>query len=345
MTLCCTRVDGYLPADLYGDLSFYLFLSIAYTITGIGWVLLCYQHQHELINLQYWITIILVCAMLEASFIYEHYLMWNEYGTADVAKSLEVFGIMFGVLKRSISRVFVLMVAMGYGTVKPNLGEDTKKILCAGLFYAAVSFIYDISSSMSPTTHIAEPSDSSFMTLVVVGLAAVDSMFYIWTFAAVNELIITLTARKQTLKALLYTRFQMVLYVSCILSIVWLLYSTFFILNDSKDHNWEKRWAVDAMYEIIYLIIFLVMAVLWAPSKNSQRYAYSIELSSKKSDSDSDSDLDGEETGLMDTSESSDFHSNSAKSRQIIGDSMDAELNNEYGGELETKDEPELVVS
>ena len=269
--------------------------------------------------------------------------MWNEYGTADVAKSLEVFGILFGVLKRSISRVFVLMVAMGYGTVKPNLGEDTKKILAAGLFYAVTSFIYDISSSMSPTTHIAEPSDSSMMTLVVVGLAAVDSMFYIWTFAAVNELIITLTARKQKLKALLYTRFQMVLYVSCILSVVWLLYSTFFILNDSMDHNWEERWAVDAMYEIIYLIIFLVMAVLWAPSKNSQRYAYSIELSKRNdSDSDSDGELELDDgIGLIDTVDSG--TGTGGRSRQVVSDS-DADMDTEYGGQLQTSNEPTFVV-
>lgn len=33
--------DGYVPADLFGDLPFYLALSCAYVIIGVTWAILC----------------------------------------------------------------------------------------------------------------------------------------------------------------------------------------------------------------------------------------------------------------------------------------------------------------
>ena len=134
---------GYLPADLYGNLPFYVMLSEIYTIAGLCWLVLCYKYMDELINVQYWITLVLALGMLESLFLYDHFLCWNESGTADSAKGIEVIGILFGVFKRAISRVFILMVSMGYGTVKPSLGEDTKRILTLGCVYAIFSFIYD----------------------------------------------------------------------------------------------------------------------------------------------------------------------------------------------------------
>ena len=97
-----------------------------------------------------------------------------------------------------------------------------------------------------------------------------------------HELIITLTARKQHIKAKLYTNFQRILYILCFFSVAWALYSSAVILNDSRDRNWQLRWTVDAVYEFIYIVVFVCLGVLWAPSKNSQRYAYSIELSQMK---------------------------------------------------------------
>jgi hypothetical protein len=59
----------------------------------------------------------------------------------------------------------------------------------------------------------------------------------------------------------------------------WAIYGSALFLNESLNSNWRLKWTVDALWELIYFLIFVSIAVLWAPSKNSQRYAYSIELS------------------------------------------------------------------
>jgi len=338
---------GYVPADLYGDMPFYLSLSVAYTILGLFWASLCWTHKDELINMQYWIAIVLFLGMLEAGFLYDHFLTWNEQGTAGAAKGVEIMGIVFGVLKRSISRVFILMVSMGYGVVKPSLGEDTRRILMLGTLYAFFSFIYDVTSSISNTSHEFVSNDSDFSSLVVIGLAGCDAVFYIWTFSSINELVTNLEARKQQMKANLYYHFQRVLYGSFVLCVLWGLYSSVYILNDDRDNNWQERWAVDAMYEVIYFVIFLAMAVLWAPAKNSQRYAYSIELSGVGKDDDDEIEPDDDETGPIwsDSGSGSDSGSmtnrgNSPKRAAVLASNTDEDLDMEYGGSLRDSNDP-----
>ena len=109
-----------------------------------------------------------------------------------------------------------------------------------------------------------------------------DTFFYLMTLSSVNDMILKLRVRQQSMKARLYTHFQWVLYTSCVLCISWTVYVYIYIYNtDQPDSHWQQRWAVDAVYEGIYLALFVAMAFLWAPSKNSQRYAYSIELASR----------------------------------------------------------------
>lgn len=342
---------GYLPADLYGDMPFYMSLSVAYTILGLFWGSLCWTHQHELINMQYWIAIIVALGMLESAFLYDHFLTWNEQGTADAAKGIEIMGILFGVLKRAISRVFILMVSMGYGVVKPSLGEDTRRILMLGMAYAFFAFIYDVTSSISSTSHEFVADDTDFSGLVVIGLAACDAVFYIWTFSAINELIVNLEVRKQQTKVALYYRFRGVLVAAFVLCVLWGLYSSIYILNDDRDNNWQERWAVDAMYEVIYFVIFMAMAVLWAPAKNNQRYAYSIELSSVD-DKDDDDEIspDDEETGGSIWSNETESRARLMTSRgnspkrttasTIINGNTDEEMDMEYGGSLRDASDP-----
>ena len=160
---------GYLPADQYGNLPFYFILSIVYTTVGVAWLYLCVQHQSEIIPMQYWITLIIALGMLECAILYDHFLYWNEHGSADGAKGIELVGILFGVCKRTASRVFILMVALGYGVVKSSLGEDGKTIWVIGGCYALFSFIYDISSSTSPASHQVSPEDTDFSAVVVIG--------------------------------------------------------------------------------------------------------------------------------------------------------------------------------
>jgi hypothetical protein len=145
-------------------------------------------------------------------------------------------------------------------------------------------------------------------------LAAIDTTFYIWIMMSLNNILISLAARKQAAKYQLYQHFRLVLALSLLLSLGWAVYSVLVVFGDHVDKNWSERWTIDALWEVTYLVIFIAIAYLWAPSRNSQRYAYSVELASMEEDVEKDSNRDEE--------------------------AEDARQDQEYGGSLQDDDDP-----
>jgi hypothetical protein len=82
------------------------------------------------------------------------------------------------------------------------------------------------------------------------------------------------------------------------------------------------------LWELIYFVILVAIAVLWAPSKNSQRYAYSVELSQLDEDSEWQEVQHATATAIAD-----------AKAKAGDG-SDDQELDGEYGGKLHDEKDP-----
>ena len=267
---------GYLPADLFGNLPFYGMLSCAYVVIGIAWLSVCVLHSAELLPLQMWITAVLALGMIETTVLFMHYLTWNDYGSPSLFAS--TLSMIFGVTKRAASRVLVLMVSLGYGVVRPSLGDEMDKILYLGATYFLLSLVYTISAIMPSKRTAPNEPQADMQALIVMMLAGIDTTFYIWIMMSLNNILVSLAARRQTAKYTLYHHFRSVLGASLLLSFCWAMYSVFVIFGDHVDRNWEARWTIDALWEVTYLVIFVAIAYLWAPSKNSQRYAYSVEL-------------------------------------------------------------------
>lgn len=314
---------GYLPADLFGNLPFYGALSCAYSLVGVVWLIICALHSKELMPLQMWITAVLALGMLETTLLFAHFLNWNDMGTPSLP--VTVIGLIFGVSKRALSRVVVQFVALGYGIVRPSLGEDMNRVLLLGLAYFILSLIYTVATNLPAGSKYLSDPDYDFVSLVVFMLAGVDTTFYIWIISSINNLLVTLAARKQAAKYILYRNFRAILFVSIFFTCIWALYGSIIVLNNGSgdESNWQDRWTVDALWELTYFVIFVAISVMWAPSKNSQRYAYSTELSQLEDD------VEWAEAG--------------AREMKALakGESDDEEgVDREYGGRLHDEDDP-----
>jgi len=275
---------GYVPADEFGSMPFNLSLSLMYLIVGIAWGVLCFWFSDQLMPLQFWITGVMMVAMIETTMLYFHFIDWNENGIPTTA--VTVVALFFGALKRGVSRVLVMLVSLGYGVVRPSLGEEMNRVLYLGGSYFVLSFVYSLLTELTPSTHSVTESDYDAVSLIVFLLALVDTTFYVWIFTSINNLMTSLAARKQGVKYVLYRNFRTVLLFMLFFTCGWVAYSSVLFLNDSggANENWRMRWTIDALWELIYFVIFVSIAVLWAPSNNAQRYAYSIELTQLEDD-------------------------------------------------------------
>lgn len=270
--------------------------------------------------LQFWISGVMIIAMIETTMLYFHFIDWNENGVPTTA--ITIIAVFFGALKRALSRVLVMLVCLGYGVVRPSLGEEMHRVLYLGGSYFVLSFVYSLLVNLSPSTRSVADSDYDVVSLIVFLLALVDTTFYVWIFTSINNLITSLASRKQGVKYLLYRNFRTVLLVLLVFTCAWVLYSSALFLNDSggANRNWRMKWTIDALWELIYFVIFVAIAVLWAPSNNSQRYAYSIELSQLEDDEEFNSAGDNKVGG--------------------IDSQADDGLDDEYGGRLQDEKDP-----
>ena len=242
------------------------------------WLSVCYDSD-QLISIHYWISGVLALGMLETTVTFAHYLHWNDVGRPAI--SVAMTSLILGTSKRAISRIVVQLVSLGYGVVRPSVGEDMNRVLILGSSYLFLSLLYGFSTTSSTSNKVVDNSSAQLLTLIVLLLAAIDTTFYVWTLSSISNLLITLAARKQATKYLLYRNFRTVLLTSVFFTCVWAIYGSIFVYDTSYDSssNWEYKWTIDALWEITYFCVFVAIAFLWAPSSNSQKYAYSIELS------------------------------------------------------------------
>lgn len=228
--------------------------------------------------------------------------------------TINLFSVIFGTIKRALSRMLVQFISLGYGIVRPSIGEDYNRVLSLGGMYCVLSLIYSIASSLPQSSKAIErESEIDFLSGIVLLLAAIDTTFYVWIFTSLSNLVTSLAARKQGAKYILYRDFRTVLYVSLFFTIIWGLYRSLIMYGDNIE-SWQYQWTVDALWELMYFVVFVAIAYLWAPSKNSLRYAYSIELVQLEDDEEYNSD-----SNLI----------NSDKS-----------LDDEYGGQLQDDGDP-----
>jgi len=275
---------GYLPADQFANLPFYGLLSLCYTLLAFAWIVLCVLHRSELIILQYWITGVLAFGLLETAVEYAYFLSWNDSGLQHVG--ITIAATVFGVCKRALSRIVIQFVALGYGIVRPSLGDDLHRVIFLGSTYFLLSLIYTLSTKFASNSATMSDPEYNFLSLVILMLAGVDTTFYIWTITSINNLLVTLAARKLVTKYLLYRNFRYVLFVSLFFTFVWVIYGSIQVSYDGygEDSTWKTKWTVDALWELTYFILFLTVCVLWAPYKNNARYEYSYELASLEED-------------------------------------------------------------
>lgn len=263
---------GYLPGELYGFLSFFGSLLMGYWVVAIVWGYMCAKNWRDLLTLQICITVVLGLGMIEVILRYYDFHSLNHYGLRNHA--LMLAGVTFATIKKTVSRMLVLVVGMGYGVVKPNLGEVGNKVAILGFVYLIVASVQHTVENLS--MHSDNGELTSFPKLaLLLPVAALDTYFYFWIFRSIRTTVTQLESRGQEAKLELYVRFQRVLQVSVVVTSIWAVLYIFVRVFQFKQFEWEHVYILDGFWDCLYLAILVAIMYLWRPNKNNQRYAYS----------------------------------------------------------------------
>ncbi|XP_042403579.1 transmembrane protein 87A-like [Zingiber officinale] len=264
--------DGYLPGRMAPLMDFYLFISLAYLALSFIWFSQYVRFWKDILPLQNCISLVIALGLFEMTLWYFEYLSFNETGIRPVG--ITTWVVTVRAVRKSVSRLLILTVSMGYGVVRPTLGGLTTKVLLLGVTYFVASELLSISENVGTINDISGKA----RLFLVLPDAFLDAFLILWIFTSLSRTLEKLQARKSTVKLDIYRKFTNALAVVVIASVAWIGYEVYFKATDPFSERWQSAWIITAFWDVLSFLLLSVMCYLWAPSQSSQRYAYSGEV-------------------------------------------------------------------
>jgi len=270
---------GHLPGQLYGFLPFYGWMCVVYLIAAAIWFGLNAMYWKDLLHVQNCITGVLAMCLLEMATWFFDYVNLNNNGIRH--KAPFILGMMTSVTRKTISRMLVVAVSMGYGVVKPILGDEKKKINLCGAVYWCFAFAFEVLIHYSQTQEVSP----ILRTILTPPVAILDGYFWWWIFDSLNTTITFLVQKRQSFKLALYKRFSWVLGTALAVAFVFACYQLYYVWMKLYLVNWQIMWVLEVgFWQALFTAVFFAIMVLWRPSNHASRYAYAQELATEDVD-------------------------------------------------------------
>lgn len=91
-------------------------MCIVYLIYGIIWLLVSFLQWRDLLRIQFWIGAVILLGMLEKAMFYAEYQSINTNGVS--VNGVVLMAEWVSCAKRTLARMLVVIVSLGFGIVK-----------------------------------------------------------------------------------------------------------------------------------------------------------------------------------------------------------------------------------
>ncbi|KAM8945488.1 transmembrane protein 87B [Pelodytes ibericus] len=256
---------GFISASEWPLMIFYMVMCITYIFLALLWFTWSACYWKDLLRIQFWIAAVIFLGMLEKAVFYAEYQNINNTGVS--SHGLLVFAELVSAIKRTLARLLVTIVSLGYGIVKPRLGAVMHRVVGIGVLYLAFSTVEGV-------IRVTGTKESDLVLLASIPLALLDSGLCWWIFVSLAQTMKTLKLRKNVVKYSLYRHFTNTLIFAVIASIIFMAWTTKKFRLSECPSDWMELWVDDAFWRFLFSVILLVIMFLWRPSANNQRYAF-----------------------------------------------------------------------
>ncbi|XP_029454493.1 transmembrane protein 87A isoform X2 [Rhinatrema bivittatum] len=255
----------YLTLGEYPLMIFFMVMCIVYVLFGVLWLAWSACYWRDLLRIQFWISAVIFLGMLEKAVFYAEFQNIRYKG--EPVQGAVILAELLSAVKRSLARTLVIIVSLGYGIVKPRLGATLHKVVVAGALYLLFSGMEGVLRATGAQTDLA--------SLAFIPLAFLDTALCWWIFISLTQTMKLLRLRRNVVKLSLYRHFTNTLILAVGASIVFIIWTTVkFRLVDCQS-DWQELWVDDAIWRLLFSMILFVIMILWRPSANNQRFAFS----------------------------------------------------------------------
>ncbi|XP_017075768.1 LOW QUALITY PROTEIN: transmembrane protein 87A [Drosophila eugracilis] len=271
---------GYISAIDWPFLPFYLIMCIVYVIFGIIWLFVSFAQWRDLLRIQFWIGGVILLGMLEKAFFYAEYQTLTNKGVP--VQHAELVAEFVSCAKRTLARMLVIIMSLGFGIVKPRLGPMLHRVVGVGTLY----FVLACVESYLRITNIK--TDRSELLVASIPLAVLDTGICWWIFTSLVQTTRTLRLRRNMVKLSLYRHFTNTLIFAVIASVIFMLFALHLRSIENCTPGWRDIWVDTGFWHILFSVLLLVIMILWRPTNNNQRYAFTPLLDNPEDEDDED---------------------------------------------------------
>uniref|UniRef100_A0A6P4F159 Transmembrane protein 87A n=1 Tax=Drosophila rhopaloa TaxID=1041015 RepID=A0A6P4F159_DRORH len=271
---------GYISAIDWPFLPFYLIMCIVYVIFGIIWLFVSFAQWRDLLRIQFWIGGVILLGMLEKAFFYAEYQTLTNKGVA--VQHAELVAEFVSCAKRTLARMLVIIMSLGFGIVKPRLGPMLHRVVGIGTLY----FVLACVESYLRITNVK--TDRSELLVASIPLAVLDTGICWWIFTSLVQTTRTLRLRRNMVKLSLYRHFTNTLIFAVIASVIFMLFALRLRSTENCTPGWRDIWVDTGFWHILFSVLLLVIMILWRPTNNNQRYAFTPLLDNPEDEDDED---------------------------------------------------------
>ncbi|XP_033291596.1 transmembrane protein 87A isoform X2 [Orcinus orca] len=293
----------YLTLEEYPLMIFFMVMCIVYVLFGVLWLAWSACYWRDLLRIQFWIGAVIFLGMLEKAVFYAEFQNIRYKGES--VQGALILAELLSAVKRSLARTLVIIVSLGYGIVKPRLGVTLHKVVVAGALYLLFSGMEGVlrvtgfkckttpddyinaescagfisvplwTSLFSPPLFLCLQAQTDLASLAFIPLAFLDTALCWWIFISLTQTMKLLKLRRNIVKLSLYRHFTNTLILAVAASIVFIIWTTMKFRIVTCQSDWRELWVDDAIWRLLFSMILFVIMVLWRPSANNQRFAFS----------------------------------------------------------------------
>ncbi|XP_022814335.1 transmembrane protein 87A isoform X1 [Spodoptera litura] len=311
--------SGYLSAAIWPLLPFFGVMCGVYIVLCFGWLLVCSLQWRDLLRIQYWIGGVALLGLIESSTYYAVYSAINSSGNFNT--EVYMFAEWLSVAKRALARMLVIIVSLGFGIVKPRLGPALQRVVGTGVLWGILGGI----NAWLRLHHKANDSNRDLL-LSEVPLSLLDSAICWWVFVSLAHTMRTLQLRRNNIKLSLYRHFTNTLIFAVISSVVFMLYSikSYRVLPCITE--WKEVWMDEAYWHMLFASVLTVIMILWRPTNNNQRYAFTPLLDNADDDEEEEEQFVNDAYGVKMRGTNSTTDTAEARDAQEQNNTLDSDL-------------------
>ena len=177
-----------------------------YVVLGLLWLIFCSIHWRDILRLQFWIGGVIFLGMVEKAMFTSEYQNINDSGEA--TQGLIISAELVSCLKRTLARMLVIIVSLGYGIVKPRLGPTLNRVIATGGLYCVLASVESVTRVIYPKN---DPSNITLLS--AVPLAVIDASICWWVFSALIQTTRALRLRRNLVKLSVYKVNPLILFL------------------------------------------------------------------------------------------------------------------------------------